>query len=431
MSSGSGLALRPLAATDRGGCRAAGILPRMPHDAFAPARLGDLALRNRIVKTATYEGMSPGGVPDARLLAHHRELARGGVGMTTVAYCAVSPDGRTFADQLHVHEAARAPLRRLTDAVHAEGAAAALQLGHCGFFSKNRERTTGPRPLGPSFTWNVYGLMAGVPFAGAMGERDIEAIVADFAHASAWARELGFDAVELHLGHGYLLSQFLSPATNRRRDRYGGSLENRLRFPLEVVRRVRAAVGADFPVLAKTNLTDGFRGGLAVDEAVEVARALEREGVDALVLSGGFTSRNGFFMMRGERPLAQMIEVEKSPLQRLTLRMLGRQVIRAYPFEEMFFLPDARRVREAVSMPLALLGGLVSRANVDAAMAAGFDLAVLGRALLFDPHFVHRMRDDPAARSGCDHCNQCVAEMDRGGVRCTRPHAPGHHLPPA
>ena len=169
--------------------------------------------------------------------------------------------------------------------------------------------------------------------------------------------------------------------------------------------------------------------GPADTGSVQVARALEGAGVDCLVLSGGFTSRNGFYMMRGERPLQHMIDVEKSRLQRVTLRMFGKRVIREYPFQEMFFLPEARRVRETVSMPLALLGGLVSRENVDAAMAAGFDFAVMGRALIFDPHFVHAMQADPAARSGCDHCNQCVAEMDRGGVRCTRPHAPGHQLP--
>ena len=400
----------------------------MPHDAFAPARLAGLALRNRIIKTATYEGMSPGGVPSDLLVGHHRDLARGGVGMTTVAYCAVSPDGRTFAGQLYVHEAARAPLRRLTDAVHAEGAAVSLQLGHCGNFSKNKELGV-RRPLGPSFALNEYGLMAGMPFADGMSEAQIAASVDDFGRAAAFARETGFDAVELHLGHGYLLSQFLSPAVNRRTDRYGGSLENRLRFPLEVIRRVRERVGAAYPVLAKTNLRDGFRGGLEVAEAVEIAKALEREGVDCLVLSGGFTSRNGFYMMRGEAPIPQMIEVEKSRLQRVTLRLFGRKVIRQYPFEEMFFRKDAQRVREAVRMPVALLGGIVSRANVDAAMRDGFDFAVMGRALIFDPGFVRRMQREPGARSGCDHCNQCVAEMDRGGVRCVRPDAPGHALP--
>jgi 2,4-dienoyl-CoA reductase-like NADH-dependent reductase (Old Yellow Enzyme family) len=273
--------------------------------------------------------------------------------------------------------------------------------------------------------------MSGMPFADAMSEQQIAETVEDFGRAAAFARDVGFDAVEVHLGHGYLLSQFLSPAVNKRKDRYGGPLENRLRFPLEVLRRVREVVGPEFPILTKSNLRDGFRGGLEVAEAVEVAKVLEREGVDCLVLSGGFTAKNGFYMMRGDAPIREMIEVEKNPLQKLVLRFAGKKVIRAYPFEEMFFRNEALRVREAVRMPVALLGGIVSRANVEAAMRDGFDFAVMGRALIFDPGFVRKMEADPSARSGCDHCNQCVAEMDRGGVHCVRPDAPGHPLPVA
>jgi len=233
------------------------------------------------------------------------------------------------------------------------------------------------------------------------------------------AVEAGFDAVELHLGHGYLLSQFLSPATNKRRDAYGGSVANRLRFPLEVVRRVREAVGNEVALLAKTNLRDGFRGGLEVVDAIAVARALEAEGVDALVLSGGFTSRTPFYLFRGAAPLAEMIEVEKSRLQRLVLRLVGRSVIRAYPFEEMFFLPLAREVRRAVRMPLVLLGGLLSLASLEQAMAEGFEFVAMGRALIADPDLVARMQRGEATRSRCISCNKCVAEMDRpAGVRC-------------
>jgi 2,4-dienoyl-CoA reductase-like NADH-dependent reductase (Old Yellow Enzyme family) len=386
-------------------------------DAFAPARLGALALRNRIVKTATYEGMSPGGVPSARLVELHRAMAAGGVGLTTVAYCAVSADGRTFAEQMYMRPELIAPLRRLTDAVHHEGGAASLQLGHCGWFTKNKGLST-RFPRGPSLTFNAYGLSAGKPIALPMSADQIDSVSAEFAGATRHAREAGFDAVELHLGHGYLLSQFLSPAVNRRRDAYGGDLDGRARLPLEVVRRVREAVGAGFPILCKINLSDGFRGGLRVPDAVGLAQRLEREGVDALVLSGGFTSKTPFYLFRGRRPLAEMIEVEKSRLQKLALAWFGRRVIREYPFEEMFFLPEAREVRRAVRMPLVLLGGIVSRENVDRAMAEGFDFVAMGRALIADPDLVLRMRSDPRARSRCTHCNACVAEMDRDGVRC-------------
>lgn len=389
----------------------------MTADPFAPARLGSLRLRNRVIKTATYEGMCPDGVPSAQLVEHHRALAAGGVALTTVAYCAVSADGRTFAEQMYMRPEVIAPLRSVTDAVHREGGAASLQLGHCGWFTRNKALST-RLPRGPSLAFNGYGLSAGKPIAIAMSADEIGGVTQEFCDAAGHAREAGFDAVELHLGHGYLLSQFLCPATNRRKDAYGGDLDGRARLPLEVVRRVRAVVGAGFPILCKVNLRDGFRGGLEVPDAVLLAQHLEREGVDALVLSGGFTSRTPFYLFRGDRPLAEMIAVEKSRLQKLALAWFGPQLIREYPFEEMFFLPEAREVRSKVRMPLVLLGGIVSRENVDRAMAEGFDFVAMGRALIADPDLVNRMQTDAHARSRCTHCNICVAEMDRSGVRC-------------
>ena len=370
-----------------------------------------------MIKTATYEGMCPGGVPSDALVEHHRALAAGGVGLTTVAYCAISGDGRTFAEQMVMRKETVAPLRRVTDAVHREGGAASLQLGHCGWFTKNAELSTW-LPRGPSPVVNQYGISAGKPIALAMGEAEIARVIEDFGRAAGLAREAGFDAVELHLGHGYLLSQFLCPATNRRRDAWGGGLDGRARLPLAVLARVREVVGPGFPILCKTNLRDGFRGGLELADSIGLAERLEAAGADALVLSGGFTSRTPFYLFRGRRPLAEMIEAEKSRMQRLALRFFGGRVIREYPFEEMFFLPQAREVRKAVRMPLVLLGGVVSRANVERAMAEGFDFVALGRALIADPDLVNRMRADAAARSRCTHCNVCVAEMDLGGVRC-------------
>lgn len=384
---------------------------------FAPAQLGPIRLRNRTIKTATYEGMSPAGVPSEALVSHHRTLAAGGVGMTTVAYCAVSPDGRTFEEQMWMSEANVAPLSALTQAVHKEGASVSLQLGHCGFFTKNAA-VSGRRPLGPSRTFNAYGLTSGVPFAAAMGERDIDRTVDEFEQAARRAACAGFDAVELHLGHGYLLSQFLSPATNRRRDAYGGDIEGRLRFPRRVVARVLDAVGDKMAVLAKINLRDGFKGGLEVDDALVVAQRLQDDGVHALVLSGGFTSRTPLFLLRGGRPLSAMIRVEKSRAQRLALSWFGQRVVRAYPFDELFFLPLARVLRQAVRMPLVLLGGASSLENLEAAIDEGFDFVALGRALIADPSLIRDFELGKKTRTRCNRCNECIAEMDAGGVRC-------------
>ena len=390
------------------------------NQAFSPFRLAGLSLRNRIIKTATFEGMTPDGYVTESLVEHHRAVAAGGVAMTTVAYCAVAPDGRTFRDQLYLRPEVAAPLRRLTQAVHGHGAAASLQLGHCGAFCNNHDLVR-ERPLGPSRALNLLGALSGRVWADAMSEPEIEEVTAAFVRSARWAREAGFDAVELHLGHGYLLSQFLSPATNRRRDHFGGSLDNRARFPLAVVERVRAALPPQMPILAKINLRDGFRGGLEIEESIAVARALEARGADALVLSAGFVSKNPFYLFRGQRPLRQMIAVEKHGAQKVALALFGPFVIRSYPFAPLYLLPLARELRRAVRMPLVLLGGIKSLDDLDTAMQEGFELCAMGRALIHDPNLIAKYGAGTERTSGCEPCNQCVAEMDReGGVCCAK-----------
>ena len=386
---------------------------------FSEFALGPVRLRNRIIKTATYEGMSPGGVPSPSLTRHHAELARGGVGMTTLAYAAISREGRTFDDQLWLREEIVPALRALTDAVHREGAAVSIQLAHAGAFTKSRELGLA-RPISASAVTNEYGVMVGRPLARAMGREDMERVATEFVAAARLARESGFDAVELHLGHGYLLSQWLSPRTNHRKDEHGGPIANRLRFPREIVRRVRDAVPG-LAVLAKTNLADGVPGGLELDDAIEIVRGVIAEGTDAVVLSGGVVSRSAMFLLRGGRPLTEMIEVEKSAVQRLALRVLGPMLVREVPYEPMFFLPLASRVRASVPhATLTLLGGITDREHLDRAMEAGFELVAMGRALLYDPALIARWQRGEAARSGCTHCNRCITEMDRpGGVACS------------
>jgi 2,4-dienoyl-CoA reductase-like NADH-dependent reductase (Old Yellow Enzyme family) len=383
--------------------------------AFTPFTLGSLRLRNRIVKPATFEGMCPGGRVSPALVEHHREVAAGGAALTTVAYASISPDGRSYATQLTMEPDVAPGLRTLVDAVHREGAAASLQLGHCGYFADRR--LVGGRPLGASRRFNTYGLS----FARPATETDLARVVSDFAASARIAAGAGLDAVELHFGHGYLVSQFLSPFTNRRTDRWGGSLENRARLAVEVLRSVREAVGPAFPVLLKVNLRDGFPGGLEVDEAIEVARRLEAEGATGLVLSGGFVSRTPLYMLRGDVPVRQMAAVQERWWARAGLTLFGRLLVQAYPYEEGFFLEEARRMRAAVRLPLVLLGGVKSLPVIDRALSDGFELVGMGRALLHDPALPRRMERGEVITSGCVPCNECIAEMDRGGVRCTRP----------
>jgi 2,4-dienoyl-CoA reductase-like NADH-dependent reductase (Old Yellow Enzyme family) len=197
---------------------------------FTPLALDGVTLRNRVIRSGCFEGMSQGGVVTERLIEHHRRVAAGGVGMTTLSYCSVSSDGRAFSHELCVTPESLPGLTRFAAAVHETGAAASIQLGHCGFFAS--PSVIDRRPLGASAKLCLFRLS----YCRQMTETDIAEKTEDFARAARLARQAGFDAVEIHAGHGYLLSQFISPWTNRRRDRYGGSLENRMRFPAEVGR---------------------------------------------------------------------------------------------------------------------------------------------------------------------------------------------------
>ena len=385
--------------------------------ALEPTELRGLRLRNRFIKTATYEGMSPGGRVSDALVAHHASMAANGVALTTVAYAAVCPDGRTFGDQLLVERDNLEGLRRIADAVHQRGGAVSLQLGHCGGFSKNKD-VTGGRPAGPSAAWNTYGLLVGVPRIRAMTLEDIAAVPGQFAQAARLAKEAGFDAVEVHCGHGYLLSQFLSPAINRRRDEWGGSLSARARLAIAVIAAVRAAVGDAMPILAKLNTRDAVPGGLEIDESVQVAKWLVAAGVDCIVPSGGLVAQSPFFLMRGRVPVSDMVSAEKHLAQRWAIRLFAPFVMKPYAYTPNFFLDDAMRLNEAVDVPVALLGGVDSAVAVAQAMESGFEFVAMGRALLADPDFIPRLSAGEAVVSRCTHCNACVGEMDKGGVRC-------------
>jgi 2,4-dienoyl-CoA reductase-like NADH-dependent reductase (Old Yellow Enzyme family) len=379
---------------------------------FSPGKIAGLRLRGRVIRAGCFEGLSPGGVVTGRLIEHHRDLARGGLAMTTVGYCAVSFDGRAFDTELWMREEILPGLRRLTDAVHKEGAAASIQLVHCGFFADRR--VIGKKPVGASRKLCVYRMS----FCTEMTAGEIEGKTSEFARAASLAKDAGFDAVEVHAGHGYLLSQFLSPWTNDRRDENGGSLENRLRFPAAVIRRVREAVGPGYPVLVKMNQRDGAPGGLELGEAEAAARRFEAEGASALVPSCGFTAKTPLLMLRGNVPVREMAENRKGLVARLSLRLFGRFLVQHYPFEPMFLIEGARRIRDAVGIPVVYVGGVLSLDRMEAAVDEGFPFIQAGRATVRDPAFVNKLRSGEISESDCDQCNRCIAAMDAGGVYC-------------
>jgi 2,4-dienoyl-CoA reductase-like NADH-dependent reductase (Old Yellow Enzyme family) len=385
---------------------------------FSPAMLNGLELRNRVIRAATFEGKCPNGYPSEELIALHREMAEGGVGLTTVAYCAVEPDGRVKEEMMYMHEGIRPQIEALTRAVHEGGGKISGQMGHCGNFSQNKA-FEGKRPLGPSPMINMGGIPFCLPFAGAMTHADIDHVVQCFHDAALFMKSAGFDAVEVHFGHGYGLSQFISPKTNRRTDEYGGSLRNRMRYPLRALEAVRRAVGDDFPILGKMGLTDGVKGGLTTDEAVEVAAFLDEGGVDALIPSGGTSSMNPMLLFRGDSLLPGMLELEKSAFVRLGMRLVGPKMFRDYPYEELYFLDGAKRVRDRIkNAKLCYIGGASTLESLETVMRE-FDFVQMGRSLIKDPYFVKNAMADPGYVNGCDHCNKCATLiLHPDGIRC-------------
>jgi len=380
--------------------------PAAAPDPFAPAKLGPLTLRNRILKAATFEGVTREHVVSDRLIAFHRRMAAGGVGMTTVAYCAVSREGCGTPNEIVLTRDAVPGLQKIADVVHAEGAAISAQIGHAGAVAA----ATGLRSVGPSAIFSPLAMRR----TRAVSEADMKRITQEFADAARVVADGGLDAVEIHLGHGYLLSEFLSPKLNRRKDGYGGSLEARARFPREVVRAVRDAVGTKLAVIAKLNMSDGVPGGFWVAESVEFAKLLEADGaLDAIELTGGSSLENPMYLFRGEAPIHEMAAAFPQPIKGM-FKLFGSRFLPSYPFEEAYFLPYARQFRAALRMPLVLLGGITRRATIEQAMREGFEFVAMGRTLLREPDLVARMANATAGESLCVHCNKCMPTIYRG-----------------
>lgn len=380
---------------------------------FTPGKIGPLTLRNRTIRSAAFESMCPGNKPSKELLDYHHSVAAGGVGMTTVAYAAVTRSGLSFDRQLWMRPEIVPGLRELTDAVHREGAAVSIQLGHCGNMS--HKAICGETPVGASTGFNLYS----PTFVRGLRKDELAPMARAYGDSVRLAREAGFDAVEIHAGHGYLISQFLSPYTNHRKDEFGGSMENRMRFMDMVMDEVMKAAGNDMAVLVKMNMRDGFKGGMDIDESLQVAKRLVDDGAQALVLSGGFVSKAPMYVMRGTMPIKTMTHYMTCWWLKWGVRMAGRMMIPTIPFKEAYFLEDALRFRKEITqIPLVYVGGLVAREKIDEVLNDGFEFVQMGRALLNEPGFVNRMKAEGMARCNCKHSNYCIARMYTLDMAC-------------
>ncbi|MBN2801512.1 MAG: NADH:flavin oxidoreductase [Deltaproteobacteria bacterium] len=386
---------------------------------FTPFTLGSLTLKNRFLRAGCFEGMAQDGEVTEKLINHHEDQAKGGIAMTTVGYCAVSKDGRGFGNELYMRDDLEEPLSILVKRVHENGAAASIQLVHCGYFSS--PEVIGKKTLGASKQFCTFRFS----FCEEMTISQIEEKTMDFIYSAKMAKKAGFDAVEIHGGHGYLLSQFLSPFTNRRKDQYGGSLENRIRFITEVVSGIKKEV-KNLAVLVKINQFDGMKKGIELEDSIKIAQALEKAGADAIIPSCGFTSKTPFMMLRGNLPIKEMSRNQKSLFMRVSMTLFGRLFVQYYKYSQLFLLDGAKQIAKNVNIPVIYIGGVLSGKDAQTAIDNGCTAVQIGRAQIMDSDFVNRLKNKTIEISTCDHCNRCIGAMDAGGVYCVTKQEESH-----
>ena len=400
----------------------------MENKLFSPFQLGPITLRNRFIRSAAFENMARANRPTKELQDYHVSVARGGVGMTTVAYCAVDLSGVSFDGQLYVQDEIIPDMKRLTDAIHAEGAKASIQLGHCG--NMTHFYTCHCMPVSADSWFNLYS----PTIHRRLRVPEIQRLVQKFGEAVDWARECGFDCVEIHAGHAYLISQFLARRTNHRHDQYGGSLENRMRFMNEVLDAVMAHAKDDMAVVVKTNMWDDCWQGVSVEEGITIAKEIAKHHVHGIVLSGGTVSRSPMTILSGAMPyktLAHYMDMKSFWWLKAALHLPGvhQIMLPTSPFRELYFMEKAKLFQEALSAPssvnpltpspvLIYVGGVQSGDNCQAIMDEGFELFQLAHVLIKDPEFVNHVRENPHYHAGCGRSNYCVGRMYTLDMKC-------------
>lgn len=389
---------------------------------FSSAKLNGAKLNNRVIKAATFESMlDDNSNITEKCIAFHENIAKGGVGMTTLAYCSPEPDGRMVNSYMYIREEIKPQLQELAARVHKHGALLSGQIAHCGGFSRNTKLER-KRPVAPSTQFSPIGLAYGIYFTQKMDRALMDEVSEAYARTARIMKESGFDAIEIHFGHGYLLSQYISPITNKRKDEYGGSIENRMRYPIEVLNAVRKAVGPDFPILGKITMYDDMKGGISLEDGIRSAELLDKAGIDGIILSAGSSSQNPMLLFHGDSILPGLLEYEKSPVMKLGMKMVSKSFFRNYPYHELYLLEAAKKVREKVKCNLIFIGGAMTTESLEKVMDLGFDFVQLGRPLLRDPAMVNHLNEHGKAYiNGCDACNKCAPLMnDPEGIRCVK-----------
>ena len=377
-----------------------------PTEIFKPTKLGPVELRNHFIKAATSEGRSPNGKVTDELIAYHEGFAAGGIGMTTLAYCATSKRGFSAPGQILMERDSLPGLRDFTATMHAHGAKASSQLGHAGPVATRP--LIGETPWAPSkfFSPTSFNYCKGISKA------EIQQAIREFADAAELAAEAGFDALELHFGHLYLPSSFLSGWINRRDDEYGGHIENRSRFVREIAAAVKERVGDDVAIIAKMSMTDGIPGSITLPDSLQTAQMLDADGnIDALLLTQGSSVLRQMWLFRGDVPVDGFAEHMPFPFD-VGVKLFGKKMMGDFPYEDMYMFDDARQFLDKVkNTKLILLGGLTRREHFELGNKEGFEFFEIGRALLREPDMIQKIEKQPEYRTLCDHNNYCMPSV--------------------
>lgn len=387
---------------------------------YSPAKIKDIELPSRIIRSATHEGMADSnGKPDEKLIRTFENYAKGGAGLIFTGYMAVSQQGKCpLYNMTMINDDALIPAwREVTARVHAAGAPIFAQIAHCG--RQTRKKVTGEKTVAPSAIRDFL-YWENVPHK--LKEKEIKKIISDFGDAALRAKKAGFDGVQLHCAHGYLLSEFLSSHTNHRKDKWGGSLENRFRIVGEIMQAMRAKVGEDYPIFVKMNCFEKDKDGIKPEEAVEIAKLMEKAGFDAIEVSCGL-AKEGFNMSRGGFPYPAMcadnFRFEKLPkftwpLMKPVMKLLmgSPKPLRSYNVEA------AAMIKKAVSVPVIVCGGIRSDKEIKDVICGGkADFVSMSRPFICEPDIVNRLKNGQE-ESRCLNCNYCLMGVERRPLKC-------------
>jgi 2,4-dienoyl-CoA reductase-like NADH-dependent reductase (Old Yellow Enzyme family) len=385
---------------------------------FEKTEIKGMELKNRLVRSATHEGMADeNGFPTEDLFKLYERLAKGGVGLIITGLAYVSRDGKIDAMKGIDTDEHISNYRELTERVHHNGSRIAMQIVHAG--RQTTQEMISTQPMAPSAVKETSMLVK----PREMTEDDIERIIEAFGQAARRVKESNFDAVQLHGAHGYLINEFLCPHTNRRKDKWGGSIENRMRFVKEIYARSRELVGEDYPVLIKISAYDNMKNGIKPQEGVIMAAMMADMGFDGIEVSCGI-AEDGLSSLRGDMPMDAVLETwpmykNKNALFKFIMRHFGEKIIKPVPFSQAFNRDSAREVKSKVNIPVFAVGGMIDPAVMEDVVEQGdADFISLSRALINNPNFPNKIRAGSREQSKCVHCNLCLIRSISDPLRC-------------